>query len=68
VRYRGKTMKISVVRSFAVVLLLLTIGSFIPAVAQNTGTGTPPFGSFTGGTPYDVVNNQNLNVHFSLSL
>src|SRR5262249_53300820 len=37
-------------------------------IAQNTGTGIPRFGSFTGGTPFDVVNNQNLNVHFTLGL
>ena len=32
------------------------------AFAQNTGTGTPPFGSFTSA-PRDTINNQNLNVH-----
>jgi RHS repeat-associated protein len=35
------------------------------AFGQNTGPGTPPFGSFTPGT-LDVVNNQNLNVHLAI--
>jgi len=35
--------------------------------AQNTGTGLPSFGSFTSGG-FDTVNNQNLNVLFSIPL
>src|SRR5438477_12330803 len=38
----------------------------ITATAQNTGTGTPAFGSFSGGTPLDLINNQNLNVHVNI--
>lgn len=49
-------------------LVILLVVALVPMYAQNTGTGTPPFGSFTGGTPYDVINNQNLNVHFTLGL
>src|SRR5258708_477566 len=50
----------------ALLLTLIFAAGF--AVAQNTGTGTPPFGSLTGGTPYDVVNNQNLNVHVGVPI
>jgi len=35
--------------------------------AQNTGPGLPPFGSFTQGG-FDTVNNQDLNVFFSIPL
>jgi RHS repeat-associated protein len=31
----------------------------------QVATGTPPFGSFSGG-PFDNVNNANLNVHFAI--
>lgn len=44
------------------IFLLLVIFKLI-ATAQNAGTGIPAFGSFTGGTRYDIVNNQNLNAH-----
>jgi RHS repeat-associated protein len=43
-------------------LLLAIIVLAGAAFGQNTGPGTPPFGSFTPGTG-DTVNNQNLNVH-----
>src|SRR5262245_43328626 len=46
-----------------IVLLFAMVFSVSLALAQDTGVGTPPFGSFTGGTSYDVINNQNLNVH-----
>src|SRR6516225_6311330 len=36
------------------------------AFAQNTGPGITSFGSFTGGTPFDRVNNQNANVHLAI--
>jgi RHS repeat-associated protein len=51
-------------RTYALLMAVILVATF--AFAQNSGTGTPRFGSFTGGTPLDVVNNQNLNVHFSL--
>src|SRR6266481_2807702 len=35
--------------------------------AQNTGTGLPPFGSFTPGA-FDTINNQNLNAYFAIPL
>jgi hypothetical protein len=46
--------------------LLLISFLAVASVAQNTGTGVPAFGSFTGGTPFDRVNNQNLNVHLAI--
>lgn len=36
-------------------------------LGQNTGAGTPPFSSLTGGTPFDVVNNQDVNVHLNIT-
>ncbi|HEV2348770.1 MAG TPA: RHS repeat-associated core domain-containing protein [Terriglobia bacterium] len=42
------------------VLFLLTVGTARAQVA----TGTPPFGSFSGGP--DIVNNANLNVHSNI--
>jgi len=42
-------------------LILLPAALF----GQNTGTGLPPFGSFTYGG-FDTVNNQNLNAVFSI--
>src|SRR5579872_6081029 len=50
----------------AIKLLVFVFLLVIATVAQNTGTGAPPFGSFTGRTPFDVINNQNLNIHFGI--
>src|SRR5579859_2101921 len=36
----------------------------LPAARAQVATGTPPFGSFSGGP--DIVNNGNLNVHLSI--
>jgi RHS repeat-associated protein len=49
------------------ILFPILLGSFvtIPATAQVV-TGTPQFGSFSGGP--DVVNNANLNVHLAVPL
>ena len=50
--------------------LILAIALFVSASslqAQNTGTGLPSFGSFTSGG-FDTINNQNLNVLFSIPL
>ena len=47
--------------------LLLPWATFILLATDLQGqvaTGTPPFGSFSGGA--DVVNNANLNVHVSI--
>ncbi len=35
--------------------------------AQNPATGLPPFGSFEVG-PFDILNRQNLNVHFAIPI
>ena len=35
----------------------------LPASAQGPATGTPPFGSFSGGP--DIINNANLNDHWT---
>ncbi len=43
---------------------VLSLVAVSPTLAQ-TATGTPPFGSFSGG-PFDVVNNANLNVHLTI--
>src|SRR3989441_425046 len=47
--------------------LALLLGLLVPALAARgqVTTGTPPFGSFSGG-PFDTVNNANLNVHLSV--
>src|SRR5579859_2813148 len=43
--------------------MLAALLVFADSVARaQVATGTPPFGSFSGGP--DVVNNANLNVHF----
>src|SRR5207245_7373239 len=44
----------------SVCLALLTA----PLGRAQVATGTPPFGSFSGGP--DIVNNGNLNVHFEI--
>ena len=41
--------------------------AFASASAIEAQTGTPPFGSFSGG-PFDTVNNANLNVHFAIPI
>ena len=45
-------------------LLSLLISGVAYAQVQ---TGTPPFGSFSGG-PFDTVNNANLDVHFAIPI
>jgi hypothetical protein len=50
----------------SVVLFLVTFGSYPSTALAQVATGTPPFGSFSGGP--DIVNNANLNVHFSISI
>jgi len=57
-------MKRQAILSLILLGLILSPGV---AVAQAPGTGFPPFGSFTSGG-FDTVNNQNLNVIFSLSV
>ena len=37
----------------------------LPLTAHGQSTGVPPFGSLSS-TPFDVVNNQNLNAYFSI--
>lgn len=39
-------------------------GFFLGTARAQVATGTPPFGSFSGGP--DVVNNANLNVHLAI--
>jgi hypothetical protein len=46
-------------------LVLLAIWSFSTTARAQVATGTPPFGSFSGGS-FDTVNNANLNDHFSI--
>ena len=46
--------------SFLVILLLFTAGTSLGQV----DTGTPPFGSFSGGP--DIINNANLNAHITI--
>jgi RHS repeat-associated protein len=50
-------------------LALLIAAALAPVslLAQNTGLGISQFGSFSGGG-FDAVNNQNLNVNFSIPL
>ncbi len=48
---------------FVATLVVLTPLSLFP---QGV-TGTPPFASFSGG-PFDIVNNANLNVHFTIPI
>lgn len=42
-------------------LLLLLVG---PSISAQVVTGTPPFGSFSGGP--DIIDNANLNVHYAI--
>jgi RHS repeat-associated protein len=56
-----------VLRSLSPLILFLLLTLLLaphPASAQVTfpATGTPPFGSFSGGP--DIINNANLNVHY----
>jgi len=51
---------------FSLVCIALISGASIPADAQLI-TGTPPFGSFSGG-PFDTVNLANLDVHFAIPI
>jgi len=45
--------------------LLLMLLFALPSFAQ-VQTGTPPFGSFSGGP--DVINNANLNAHWAVPI
>jgi RHS repeat-associated protein len=47
-------------------LLALALLTQLPVAAQNS-LGVPPFGSFSGGG-LDTINNQNLNVYFSIPI
>src|SRR5437899_6543914 len=49
--------------SLVVVLSLVVY----PAAAQVSSTGLPPFGSFES-SGFDLVNRQNLNVHFAIPI
>lgn len=51
-------------RNYAVFLLALT---FCFRCFGQQVTGTPPFGSFSGG-PADIVNNANANVHIAIPI
>src|SRR3989441_234654 len=51
-------------RRIAVVLAVLVVLVGSAQAPAQVATGTPPFGSFSGGP--DVVNNANLNVHVSI--
>src|SRR5580700_1831455 len=58
--YRRTTnMTLSSKHFFLVVVLLAGVAS------AQVATGTPPFGSFGGGS-FDTVNLGNLNVHFAI--
>ncbi len=43
--------------------LISLVGALAGSLRGQVPTGTPPLGSY-GGTPFDVVNLGNLNVHF----
>jgi len=47
-------------------LLVLFTFAAVPASAQGPATGTPPFGSFSGGP--DVINLANLNAHLTVPI
>lgn len=49
-----------------VVLLVLALVAAVAAASAQVATGTPPFGSFSGGP--DIINNANLNVHISIPI
>src|SRR5436853_6453042 len=48
-----------------VVSLALTLLLAHAALSWQVSYGLQPFGSFSGG-PFDIVNNQDLNVHFAI--
>lgn len=50
-------------------LALIILVCLVPVIlsAQNTGVGVKPFGSYTQGG-FDTINNQNLNVMFSIPI
>jgi len=52
-------------RRMQAILFVLSVSFFAAAARAQVATGTPPFGSFSGG-PFDTINNGNLNVHFSI--
>lgn len=50
------------------IILMLALALFPACLfGQNTGTGLPPFGSFTN-SGFDTVNNQDLNAVFAIPL
>jgi RHS repeat-associated protein len=53
------------VRNLSILLFVLLLASLLPLpVSAQVTTGTPPFGSFSGGP--DITNNANLNVHLTI--
>src|SRR5207253_5399298 len=60
---RRPNMKSAFVR--IVVSLALTLLLAHAALSWQVSYGLQPFGSFSGG-PFDIVNNQDLNVHFAI--
>jgi RHS repeat-associated protein len=52
------------IHSLLVVFVFLLVGLLPSPVSAQVTTGTPPFGSFSGGP--DVINNANLNAHWTI--
>lgn len=55
-------MKTLFVRSTLILAILISLDAF-----GQVATGTPPFGSFGGGS-FDTVNLANLNAHFAIPM
>jgi len=55
------------IRSLAVKCALVAMLAAPCTASGQVQTGTPPFGSFSGG-PFDTVNNADLNVHFAVPI
>jgi len=51
-------------RAYRFLLAILVLALSAGAASAQVATGTPPFGSFSGGP--DVINLANLNAHFSV--
>ena len=58
---KRKDLRISLKSAICAFAIALTWATSTPA---QVATGTPPFGSFSGGP--DIVNNANANVHFAI--